>query len=96
MDSSPTQTAAGQEKNPGNHDKTVTVTVNNIAVVLPKDKMTGAEIKAAAIAAEVHIEPNFVLSVSKHGDRYEVVGDDDVITVHEGLAFTAVDADDNS
>ena len=26
------------------------MTVNNIAVVLPKEKMTGAEIKAAAVA----------------------------------------------
>lgn len=86
----------GSAMAPGHPSKTVTITVNNVTVELPKEELTGAEIKAAAIAAGVSIEPSFVLSVQKHGDRYEVVGDQDVIKVHQGLDFTAVAPDDNS
>lgn len=77
------------------HGKAVVVVINKQQVGLPKERMTGAEIKAAAITAGVLIEAHFVLSV-KHGNRFEVVGDNDVINVHQGLEFTVVDSDDNS
>ena len=75
--------------------KSVTVVVNKQQVELPKERLTGAEIKAAAIAAGVLIQAHFVLSV-KHGSRFDVVGDSDVTNVHQGLEFTVVDSDDNS
>ena len=37
----------------------------------------------------------FVLSVQR-GNHYQVVGDEDVIAIHEGLDFVAVTGDDNS
>lgn len=74
--------------------KTYVIQVNTQNVRMPQHKATGAEIKAAAIAQGVAIEPGFVLSV-KHGDRYDIVGDDDV-TLHKGLDFIATAPDDNS
>jgi hypothetical protein len=75
--------------------RTVTVSVNNQPVELPERRVTGLEIKQAAIAQGVHIQPNFQLSV-KRGNRYEVVGDDDTVTVRPRQEFLAVAPDDNS
>jgi Multiubiquitin len=57
--------------------------------------MTGLEIKQTAIAQGVEVESTFQLSV-KHGNRYEVVGDTDTVTVHERQEFLIVAPDDNS
>lgn len=75
--------------------KTYVIQVNTQNVTVRQHKATGAEIKAAAIAQGVAIELGFVLSV-KHGDRYDIVGDDDEVTLHKGLDFIATAADDNS
>jgi hypothetical protein len=71
------------------------VTVNNHPVVLTERRMTGLEIKQAAIAQGAAIEVGFQLSVKK-GNHYEVVGDDDPITIHKDQEFLAVAPDDNS
>ena len=86
--------AAGEavEKRP---PRTITVSVNNQQVELPERRVTGLEIKQAAIAQGVHIQPNFQLSL-KRGNRYEVVGDNDTVTVHPNQEFLAVAPDDNS
>jgi hypothetical protein len=76
-------------------EKTYVIQVNTQNVTMHEHKATGAEIKAAAIAQHVAIELGFVLSV-KHGNRYDIVGDDDVVTLHQGLDFIATHADDNS
>ncbi len=76
--------------------RTITVEFNFVSLNLPKERMTGAEIKAAAIAAGLPIEPGFVLSVARHGDNFEVVGDDETVKIRKGLSFTCVAADDNS
>lgn len=73
----------------------IAVTVNNDPVILPARRMTGAEIKAAAIEQGADLQLGFQLSV-KRGHHYDVVGDDEVITVHKGDEFIAVAADDNS
>ena len=81
-----------------NHEKPqdVTIVVNNGDVTLPKGKYTGLQIKEAAIEQGVkEIALNFVLSV-QHGNHYQVVGDEDVIEIHQGLDFVAVTGDDNS
>ncbi len=76
-------------------EKTYVIQVNTQNVTMQQHKATGAEIKAAAITQGVAIEPGFVLSVM-HGDRYDIVGNDDEVTLHKGLDFIATAADDNS
>ena len=73
----------------------VTVTINNQRVVLTERRMTGLEIKQAAIAQGVEIEVGFQLSV-KRGNRYHVVADNEPVTIHKGQEFLAVAPDDNS
>jgi hypothetical protein len=73
----------------------VPVTVNSQPVNLPEREMTGLEIKQAAIGQHVAIQPNFQLSV-KHGQQYQVVGDNDTVEVHSHHEFLAVAPDDNS
>ncbi|OXM45451.1 multiubiquitin domain-containing protein [Amycolatopsis alba] len=73
----------------------IAVTVNNDPVELPAHRMTGAEIKAAAVEQGADLQTDFQLSVKK-GKHYDVVGDDEVISVHKGQEFIAVAADDNS
>ncbi|MER6667411.1 multiubiquitin domain-containing protein [Amycolatopsis japonica] len=73
----------------------IAVTVNNDPVTLPAHRMTGAEIKAAAVEQGADLQTDFQLSVKK-GKHYDVVGDSEVISVHEGQEFIAVAADDNS
>jgi hypothetical protein len=75
--------------------RTITVTVNNQRVELPQRRMTGLEIKQAAIAQGVEIGLNFQLSV-EIGKHWKVVGDNDTITIHERQEFIAVAPDDNS
>jgi hypothetical protein len=75
--------------------RTVRVTVNRQPVDLPDREVTGLEIKQAAIDQRVQIELGFQLSI-KHGDRYDVIGDTDVVKVHADEAFLAVAPDDNS
>ena len=75
--------------------RSVTVEVNNQRVVLAKQRMTGLEIKQAAIAQGVQIELGFQLSV-KRGNRYKVVADNEPVAVRKGQEFIAVASDDNS
>lgn len=73
----------------------IAVTVNTDRVVLPARRITGAEIKAEAVEQGADLQLGFQLSV-KRGHHYDIVGDDEVIPVHEGDEFIAVAADDNS
>jgi hypothetical protein len=73
----------------------VRVTVNRQPVDLPDRELTGLQIKQAAIAQHVEIQLDFPLSV-KHGGRFEPVGDNQPIRVHEHEEFLAVPPDDNS
>ena len=75
--------------------KLVSVVFNKQTIEMPQGDHTGAEIKGFAIAQNVQIEPNFPLAV-KHGNRFENVGDTDVVKVHANMEFTAVPGDDNS
>lgn len=80
-----------KEKDP----KLVSVLFNKQTIEIPQGDHTGAKIKELAIAQKVQIEPNFPLAV-KHGNRFENVGDTDVVKVHANMEFTAVPGDDNS
>jgi len=74
----------------------VTVKVNGNPVTLPDRKVTGHEIKAAAIAQGVQIQPNFVLRQELPNGREQIIGDADEVKVHEHDCFTALAPDDNS
>lgn len=81
------QNESGREK-----PKQVTVSVNGTAVLVP-EKLTGKELKEAAIAAGVPIQLDFVL-YRKEGANYDPIPDDKRITVHKGEEFRCVASDD--
>jgi hypothetical protein len=72
--------------------KAVVVSVNGHDVEVPH-KLTGEELKAAAIEQGVPIEEDFVLFV-KHGTDYDQITDDQQLTVHKGEEFRALAPDD--
>jgi hypothetical protein len=74
----------------------VTVSVNEQPVILHGHRATGAEIKAAAIAQHVQIQPNFVLQEELPNGTSRIVGDNDEVHLREHLRFTAIAPDDNS
>ncbi len=79
--------------------RTIEIELNNRPVSFPdergRDEATGAEIKAAAIAQGVAIQPTFPL-FRVQGNRLEPVGDDQSVHVRQGAKFRAVAPDDNS
>ena len=76
---------------------TVTVTVNRQAVVLEKHRVTGLEVKQAAINQGVQIELDFLLTLeATPGHPARTVDDDETITVTKKSEFTANDVDDDS
>ena len=74
----------------------VTISVNEQPVKLHGHTATGAEIKAAAIAQGVLIQPNFVLQEELPNGTSKTVGDKDPVHLREHLRFTAIAPDDNS
>ena len=77
-------------------ERDITVTVNGHPVTFSDHKATGAEIKAAAIAQGVPIEPDFALFEVKGPGHLKQVGDTETITLHQGQSFRALAPDDNS
>jgi hypothetical protein len=65
-------------------------------VRLPKHIITGMEIKQAAIAQGVPIQPDFVLTLERADGREKQIGDDERIVTLDGMRFTAIGGDDNS
>ena len=82
-------------ENPGQHGA-ITVTVNEQTVTLNDRKVTGAQIKAAAIAQGVAIQPNFVLQEELPNGTSKIIGDNDEVHWRAHLRFTAIAPDDNS
>lgn len=76
----------------------ITIHVNERPVVMVGHEQTGLDIKKAAIAQDVPIKLDFVLSLERgHGhDQTKIIGDDDPVHITEHSRFTAVDDDDNS
>lgn len=74
----------------------VTIFVNEQPVQLEGETATGSQIKAAAIAQGVHIEPNFVLQQELPNGTSRVIGDNETVHLREHLRFTAIRPDDNS
>lgn len=77
-------------------ERTTSVTVNEQPVELEGKTATGAQIKAAAIAQGVLIQPNFVLQEELPNGTSRVVGDNDTVQLRPHLRFTAIAPDDNS
>jgi hypothetical protein len=79
--------------------RTIEVSVNTRPVTLTDEhgraEATGAEIKAAAIAQGVSIQPDFALFV-EHGNELDPVADVEVVHVRPHQKFRAVAPDDNS
>lgn len=75
----------------------VTVTVNTKAVELPARRVTGLEIKEAAIAQGVEIKLDFELTWEAHdGEPDQNVTDAQKITVNKHSAFSAVNNEEDS
>ena len=72
------------------------VTVNGRPVELHEKKVSGLQIKEAAIAQHVAIEPSFILQEELPNGHSRIVGDNDVIEVRDHERFTAIPNDDNS
>ena len=74
----------------------IRVTINRQwSVIVHGNRQTGLSIKEAAIAQGVPIQMDFLLS-RKHGPKFQPVGDDEHIRVHDSDEFRALDGDDNS
>lgn len=78
------------------HDTSVKVEVNDQPVTLLSRAVTGAQIKAAAIAQHVDIKANFQLIRKRPGQASKVIGDDELVHIHEHEKFRAIPPDDNS
>ena len=74
----------------------IRVTVNGQFVVLTSRVVTGLQIKEAAIAAEVPIQLDFVLSEVRPSGEQKIIPDDRQITIKSGDEFWAIPGDDNS
>jgi hypothetical protein len=78
------------------HPVSIPVEVNNQRVVLHQHRETGLQIKEAAIEQAVPIQLGFQLILKRPGEPSRVIGDGETVTVHEGMVFKAIPADDNS
>lgn len=76
--------------------KTITVTLNEHPVTFPEHKVTGLEIKQAAIHQGIAIQPDFVLFEVKGEAPLKQLADTEAVTLHKGQIFRAVAPDDNS
>lgn len=70
--------------------------VNENEVKIHAIEQTGLQIKQAAINQDVKIELDFVLAEEISDDKRRIVGNDEVVKLHEGMKFSAVRDDDNS
>lgn len=78
-------------------DFSLTIKVNNNAVTVAKRRMTGLEIKQAAIDQKVKIEITFVLyQLDKDGNLGPAIADNKIVVLHDCDAFRCVAPDDNS
>jgi hypothetical protein len=78
------------------HQPLVHVLVNGQPVMLRQAEATGEQIKAAAIAAGVPIQPDFVLSEVLSSGKQKIVPDDKIVHLKDGDEFWATPGDDNS
>lgn len=87
----------------GDHDKAheakrdIQIQVNhNPVTTVTEKRMTGLEIKDAAIAQKVNIRRDFVLIKVEPSGKRDTIGDNEEVKLHDGLEFGAIADDDNS
>jgi len=78
------------------HGERVTVTVNNHPVALASRRVSGLEIKQAAVDQHVPIQVDFVLSEELGDHRTKIIGNNDIVSVTDHSRFVAIPPDDNS
>ena len=76
--------------------KITEILVNNNSVKVEGPKVTGLEIKKAAIDQGVTIKADFQLTQMLANGERQVIGNDDTVTINKNSKFTAVSSDDNS
>lgn len=74
----------------------VLIEVNTKPVKIDGPRASGLAIKQAAIDDGVKIELDFRLSELQSDGKEDPVSDLEIVEVHEGSKFFAVDGDDNS
>ena len=79
-----------------NHGRTIEISVNKKPVQVEDKRLTGLEVKEAAVAQGVQIQLDFVLSLHLEHGGTKIIGDADEVKVKKHTAFTAVAGDDNS
>jgi Multiubiquitin len=91
------QETKAEKRDPGTESGSVIVTVNTKPVKLRSHRVTGLEIKRAAIEQGVEIQEDFLLTLEAHeGHPARTIGDHETITVTKQSMFTANDGDDDS
>lgn len=88
--------SAMPDEPPDVHGHPVRITVNEHPVLVEGPRVTGLQIKQAAINQGVNIQLSFQLSEELPNHRTQIVGDTDEVTVTRHSRFTAVANDDNS
>jgi Multiubiquitin len=78
------------------HGHTIEIIVNKKSVQVEDKRLTGLDIKEAAIAQGVQIQLDFVLSEHLEHGGTKIIGDADEVKVKKHTKFTAVAGDDNS
>jgi len=74
----------------------IEIFVNGKPVIVTKETLTGAQIKQAAIAQGVSIQPDFVLFEDLSNGKQVIIKDDQHVELHNGQKFEAITNDDNS
>ena len=90
------ETHEQQQHGPATERHEVQITVNGQPVTVLGPRITGLAIKQAAIAQQVAIQLDFILSEELPNGKMKIIGDDDVVTVNKNSKFLAVAPDDNS
>jgi Multiubiquitin len=72
------------------------ITVNRKPVAMSDHRVTGLQVKQAAIVAGVDIELDFQLSIRRSNGKLEVIDDDEKVAIDKDTHFRAVAPDDNS
>lgn len=78
------------------HPRPVIILVNEKEVSVSGHRVTGLQIKEAAVSQGLPVQLDFVLSLEFEPRKSRVIGDDEVVEVHKHSRFIAVAPDDNS
>jgi hypothetical protein len=87
-------TSAAANDRPGK--PRATITVNTKPVDIEGPRVTGLQIKQAAIEQGVEIKLDYELAEIRPNGEERIIGDDDVVTVNKNSEFVATAGDDNS